>query len=476
MTIQESLVAAIGQAAVASDPDAMAAYLVDERAIYEGSAACIAFPKNTDEVSAVVRACREHGCGIVPQGGNTGYCGGATPMGQGQVLLNLSRMNRIREIDPVGMTATAEAGAILANLQQAVAAEDLFFPLSMGSEGSCQLGGNLSTNAGGLAVLKYGMAGELVLGLEVVLPDGSVLDVLKPLRKDNTGYHLKQLFLGAEGTLGIITAAVLKLFPRPTDTETAWLAVDSLDAACRLLPMARRASGDCVTSFEYISAESLALAGKRLAAAKSPIAGTHEHHVLLELSAPLAPGSLRPRLEQLLESGMEQGLVLDAALAESDRQRQDLWKIREGIPEAEKLAGRSLKHDVAVPIADIPRFCARARERLAAMPSHRVSVYGHIGDGNLHYNVLAPEGADPEEFRAEHGATASRLLHDLAAEMDGSFSAEHGVGQLKRPELERYTSPTALRLMKELKAVLDPDGVMNPGKLVDPWPRTTAGR
>jgi FAD/FMN-containing dehydrogenase len=467
MEIADVLKESLGEAAVVTNPDVMAPYLVDERAIYQGSAACIVFPRSTEEVAAAVRLCREHDCSIVPQGGNTGYCGGATPTGDGQVLLNLSRMNRIRAIDPVGMTVTAEAGVILANLQEAVATEDLFFPLSMGSEGSCQLGGNLSTNAGGLAVLKYGMAGELVLGLEVVLPDGSVLETLKPLRKDNTGYQLKQLFLGAEGTLGIITAAVLKLFPRPTDFETAWVAVESMEATCRLLPLARRISGDCVTSFEYISAESMALLTSQFGDARPPLTAAHSHQVLLELSAPLPPGSLRPRLEELLQAGMEDGLVMDAALAESEQQRQAMWKLREGIPEAEKQEGRSIKHDVSVPIADIPVFCERAPERLAGMQPLRISIYGHVGDGNLHYNVLAEDGADPDEFRARHGEAVSRALHDLAMEMGGSFSAEHGVGQLKRAELERYSDPAALKLMRELKACLDPDGAMNPGKLVD---------
>ena len=468
MQLVEALRELLGKGSVVSDQAGMEPFLVDERALYRGSAACMVFPRSTEEVAATVRLCREHGCAIVPQGGNTGYCGGATPGGEDQVLLNLSRLDRIREIDPVGMTVTAEAGVILASLQAAVEAEELFFPLSMGSEGSCQLGGNLATNAGGLAVLKYGMAGELVLGLEVVLPDGSVLDTLKPLRKDNTGYHLKQLFLGAEGTLGIITAAVLKLFPRPTDFETAWLAVDSVEAACRLLPLARRLGGDCVTSFEYISAESLALVHTHLEDVRAPLAEAHSHQLLLELSAPLPPGSLRPWLENLLEAGMAEGLVLDAAIAESGPQRQALWKIREGIPEAEKLAGRSIKHDVSVPIGDIPLFCERAPGQLAEFEPLRISIYGHLGDGNLHYNVLAPEGADPEAFRAERGAAVSRALHDLAAGMGGSFSAEHGVGQLKREELQRYSDPAALKLMRELKAALDPDGAMNPGKLVDP--------
>ncbi len=464
MTLVNALAGLLGDRCTAS-ADAMASYLEDERGLYRGEAACLVFPESTDEVAAVVRLCVEHGASLVPQGGNTGYCGGATPSSATQVLLNLSRLNRIRAIDPVGMTVTAEAGVILANLHDAVEAEDLFFPLSMGSEGSCQLGGNLATNAGGLAVLKYGMAGELVLGLEVVLPDGSVLNTLKPLRKDNTGYHLRQLFLGAEGTLGVITAAVLKLFPRPTEFQTAWLSVSGVAAACQLLPLARRASGDCVTSFEYISGQSLALLAQHVEGLRPPLAG--EHHVLLELSGALPPGGLRPQLEQLLEQALEAGWAEDAVIAESLDQRRALWALRENIPEAEKRAGRSIKHDVSVPIADIPAYCEQAPRRLAALEPLRLSIYGHIGDGNLHYNVLAPEASDPAAFKTDKGEAISRVVHDLAAEMGGSFSAEHGIGQLKTAELARYGDPAALALMRALKLAIDPEGRMNPGKLLD---------
>ncbi len=463
MSLPDALGALLGDRCT-SDPSAMAGYLEDERGLYQGVAACLVFPETTDEVAAIVKTCAEHGGSLVPQGGNTGYCGGATPSGDTQVLLNLSRLNRVRAIDQVGMTVTAEAGVVLANLHDAVEAEDLFFPLSMGSEGSCQLGGNLATNAGGLAVLKYGMAGELVLGLEVVLPDGSLLNTLKPLRKDNTGYHLKQLFLGAEGTLGIITAAVLKLFPRPTEFQTAWLSVSGIDAACQLLPLARRASGDCVTSFEYVSGKSMALLAQHVDGLKPPLAG--DHHVLLELSGALPPGGLRPQLEDLLEQALDTGWAYDAVIAESLDQRRALWALRENIPEAEKRAGRSIKHDVSVPIADIPAYCEAAPHRLAALEPLRLSIYGHIGDGNLHYNVLAPEGADPAAFKADKGEAISRAVHDLAAEMGGSFSAEHGIGQLKTAELARYGDPAALELMRALKAAIDPAGRMNPGKLL----------
>jgi D-lactate dehydrogenase (cytochrome) len=465
-TLPGDLAALLASGHVETSAEALAPLLADERALYQGRAACAVFPASTAEVAAVLHYCHSHGIGVVPQGGNTGYCGGATPMGDTQVLLNLSKLNRVRSIDPIGMTATVEAGVVLADLHAAVAREDLYFPLSMGSEGSCQLGGNLSTNAGGLAVLKYGMAGELCLGLEVVLADGQVLDLLKPLRKDNSGYHLKELFLGSEGTLGIITCAVVKLFPRPTEFQTAWLGVDSVAAACALLPEARRQSGDAVTSFEYISGDSLALLCAHTDL--EPPLPVAEHQVLLELSGALPPGSLRGSLEGLLEAGLENAWINDAVLAENLRQRQALWAIRERIPEAEKHAGRSIKHDVSVPIADIPDYCERASDVLQAFQPLRVSVYGHLGDGNLHYNVLAPMGADPAQFKAEHEQAISAALHQLAVSMGGSFSAEHGIGMLKRDELKHFSGDAAYSLMQRLKALLDPRATLNPGKLVDP--------
>lgn len=466
--LTEQLTRLLGSGAVITEPETMTPYLADERGLYQGEAACIACPASTEQVAAVVQLCHEQGVGIVPQGGNTGYCGGATPDSDKQVLLSLSRLNQIRAIDPVSMTITVEAGLVLAQLQAAALAEQLFFPVSMGSEGSCQIGGNLSTNAGGLAVLKYGTAAEQVLGLEVVLPNGDVLNALKPLRKDNTGYDLKALFLGAEGTLGVITAAVLKLYPAPTEYQTAWLSVPSIEAACHLLPLARKLSGDTVTSFEYISAASMALVLAHIAGATGPLQGDHPHQVLIELSAPLPAAALRPQLEQLLQEALDQGLLLDAVVAESGAQRRALWRLRETIPEAEKHAGRSIKHDVAVAISDVPRFAHEAPARLAASGPLRTSIYGHIGDGNLHYNVLAPEHEDPALFRQQQGAAVSTALHDLATELGGSFSAEHGVGKLKRAELVKYSDPSALSLMRALKKTLDPAGLMNPGKVVGP--------
>jgi len=456
----------LGSSAVLTTAGDMARYLSDERDLYAGTATCVALPSSTAEVAAVVRLCAEQGYTVVPQGGNTGYCGGASPDGKQQVLLSLSRLNKVRDIDPIGFTATVEAGVILANLHDVSEDKGLFFPLSMGSQGSCQIGGVLSTNAGGLAVLKYGTAGELVLGLEVVLPNGEILNCLSPLRKDNTGYDLKSLFLGAEGTLGIITAAVLKLFPLPTEHQTAWLAVNSIEDVCQLLALSRRLSGDTVTSFEYISQQSMQLAQTHIDGLHIPFAEPHAHQVLLELSGPLSPGSLRPVVESVLEEAMATGLVIDGVLADSASQRQQLWRIRETLPEAEKLAGRSIKHDVSVAISRIPQYLADIAPELEAICAHRPSVYGHIGDGNLHYNVLAPINEDPVLFRSNYSSAISNAVHTLAAQMGGSFSAEHGIGKLKKADLARFKDPVALQLMKELKNTLDPNGLMNPGKML----------
>jgi FAD/FMN-containing dehydrogenase len=457
----------VGPAGVVDGADRQAAYLIDERQLYRGEAALILRPASTQEVSQILAVCYEAGLAVVPQGGNTGYCGGATPDdAQRQVLLSLSRMNRIRALDPVGFTMTVEAGVVLARVQAAAEEAQLFFPLSMGSEGSCQIGGNLSTNAGGLAVLKYGTARELVLGLEVVLPDGQVLHGLKGLRKDNTGYDLKQLFMGAEGTLGVITAAVLKLYPQPTERQTAWLAVPDAAAACRLLGEARRHSGDCVTSFEYVSRPSLQLVLRHVDGASDPLDTPWEHYVLMELSAASPQGSLREVIERVLERGMEAGEVLDGVIAESGPQRSALWKLRESIPEAEKKEGGAVKHDVSVLISRVPAYLDAAPAQVGAVTDVRISAYGHIGDGNIHYNLLAPVGVEGAAFRARWGEALSRAVHGLAADMEGSFSAEHGVGKLKRPELHRLKDPVSIAAMRAVKAALDPRGIMNPGKLL----------
>ncbi|WP_405229985.1 FAD-binding oxidoreductase [Lentisalinibacter sediminis] len=449
------------------DPAAADGYLIDERQLYKGEAALIVRPASTAEVAEVMATCYEAGLGIVPQGGNTGYCGGATPDdAENQVLISLSRMNDVRAIDPVGFTMTAEAGVILANAQQAAAEHDLLFPLSMASEGSAEIGGILATNAGGLAVLRYGTGRELCLGLEMVLPDGRIIHGLTGLRKDNTGFDLKSLFCGAEGTLGIITAATLKLFPQPKSRQTAWLAVADAESACRLLGRARRESGDCVTSFEYVTRPSLELAFQHADGLVDPLDEPHDHYVLLELSSGQSDEQLREVSEAILMTGMEEGEITDGVIAESGQQREQLWRLRESIPESEKHEGGSVKHDVSVTIDRIPEYLAEAPKRIAEIAECRYSIYGHIGDGNLHYNLLAPADEDAEAFKREHGARLSKCVHDLAAELGGSFSAEHGVGKLKKGELATYKDPEALEAMRAIKAALDPKGLMNPGKVL----------
>jgi FAD/FMN-containing dehydrogenase len=465
-TALERIAAIVGPSGIVAPADA-AGLLNDERGLYRGAAALVVRPRSVAECAEVVRVCGDFRVGVVPQGGNTGYCGGATPFdGSRQILLSLSRLNRVREVDTVGFTMTAEAGVVLANAQSAAREHGLLFPLSMGSEGSAQLGGNLSTNAGGLAVLRYGTARDLVLGLEVVLPNGDVLSELKGLRKDNTGYDLKALFLGAEGTLGVITAAVLKLFPAPRARETAWLAVRDLAATCRLLGRARRESGDQVVSAEYVSRRSLELVLAHIPAARDPFDRAREHYVLLELASADGEGTLRAQLERILGAALAEGDALDGTVAESEAQRAALWSLRERVPEAERLNGGSVKHDVSVRIAQIPEFVARAEPALGAIAPHRLSIYGHIGDGNLHFNLLPPEGQTLAAFRAGPAERLSACVHELAAGLGGSFSAEHGVGLLKVSELERYKSREALALMRALKTALDPAGIMNPGKML----------
>jgi len=449
------------------------ALLIDERGLYQGRAALVVRPASAEECARVVRVCNEASVGVVPQGGNTGYCGGATPLdAENQILLNLSRMNRVREIDAVGFTMTVEAGLILAQAHAAAEEQDLLFPLSMGSEGSCQIGGNLATNAGGVAVLRYGTARDLVLGLEVVLPSGEIMSNLKGLRKDNAGYDLNGLFLGAEGTLGIITAAVLKLVPLPRSRQLAWVAVTDPDAACRLLVRARRESGDRVVSAEYVSRASLELVLEHVAGARDPLDKPYGHYVLLELASAEADTGLRAVMERILETALEKDEIQDGVIAESGRQRDALWALREAIPEAEKHDGGSVKHDISVRVSQIPTLLHDAEAALSALAPHRLSVFGHIGDGNLHYNVLPPPGSNLQAFKDKFAASLTAAVYELVNRLGGSFSAEHGVGIEKRDELERFTAPVALDLMRSLKKAMDPNGIMNPGKVLSQAGRT----
>ena len=441
--------------------------LRDERGLYRGEAALVVRPSNTGECARVVEICCASGIGVVPQGGNTGYCGGATPFdGARQILLSLSRMNRIREVDPVNQTMTVEAGLVLSGVHDAAEEHGLMFPLSMGSQGSSQIGGVLSTNAGGVAVLRYGNARDLVLGIEAVLPSGEILSELKGLRKDNTGYDLKSLFLGAEGTLGIITAAVLKLVLLPKSRQTVWLAVPSPAAACRVLRQMQRHSGERVVSAEYVSRASLELVLGFVAGTRDPLDRPFPHYLLIEVAGGDTEQRLRRTVEAAFEAGVEQGDIADGVLADSGRQRDELWRLRESIPEAERHSGESVKHDVSVRVSGVPRFIDEAQRCLDALGPCRLSVFGHLGDGNLHFNLRPPSGVELADFAAGPAADMTAALHDLAVRMNGSFSAEHGIGVLKRGELRRYASPVALSTMRALKAALDPAGIMNPGKVL----------
>jgi FAD/FMN-containing dehydrogenase len=442
-------------------------YLTDQRRLYHGRALAIALPRTTAEVTELLAFCNDHHIGVVPQGGNTSYCGGATPDESGrQIVVSLSRLRRIRHLDPLNHSIVAEAGCVLADLQRAADEAQRFFPLSLGSEGTCQVGGNLSTNAGGVHVLRYGMMRDLVLGLEVALADGRLLSSLGTLRKDNTGYDVKSLFLGAEGTLGIITAASLKLFPKLRAFATAFAAVPDPRAAVALLASLRDASGDRVSSFELIPRIAIDLTTRHIAGVRDPLDAPHPWYVLCELTSSRAADPLDELLEQSLAGALEEKLVLDAAVARDARDRAAFWKLRETIPEAQRLDGGSLKHDISVPVASIPDFIERGSRWIADnVPDGRLVSYGHVGDGNLHFNLNQAPGADRAAFLARE-EPVKRAIHDLVREFGGSFSAEHGVGRLKVGELERYAPPVELDLMRAIKRALDPNGILNPGKVL----------
>lgn len=457
----------LGTDAVVTDRTAMAPYLVDHRRLYEGTALAVLRPGSVEEVSRLLAFCHGTHIGVVPQGGNTSYCGGATPDESGrQVVLSLARLARIRHIDAANYAMIAEAGCILANLQREAEAAERYFPLSLGSEGSCQLGGNLSTNAGGLNVVRYGMARDLVLGLEVVLADGRVLSTLGELRKDNTGYDLKSLFVGAEGTLGVITAASLKLFPRPRATATAFVAVRGVAAAVELLNLLRETSGDRISSFELIPHIAIELTTQHISGVARPLAGEYPWCVLCELTSSRAADTLDTMLETALSEAMDAGLLDDAALAQNERQRAAFWRLRESIPQAQSKEGPSLKHDIALPISSLPRFVDEAATWIAAqLPDAVLVAYGHVGDGNLHFNVNARAGTDPLRL-VSRADEVRRFIHDLVASFGGSMSAEHGIGRLKVDELARYAPPVEIDLMRAVKRALDPHGIMNPGKVL----------
>jgi FAD/FMN-containing dehydrogenase len=459
----EELGRIVGPKGLTSDAEILAPLLKDWTGYYKGETALMVSPASTEEVAAVVKACARVGVGIVPQGGNTGLVGAQLP--HGEILLSLKRMNRVRQVDAMDYTITVEAGCVLADVQKAALAADRFFPLSLGAEGSCVIGGNISTNAGGINVIRYGNTRELVLGLEVVLPDGQVWEGLRRLRKDNTGYALKHLFVGAEGTLGIVTAATLRLFPRPVEQATAFAALRDLDAAIELLSILRSGSGDSISSYELIPRMGLEI-GAEFGASVDPLAEKHDWYALIEYSGTVADGSTRPKLEATLAVALEQGVIVDATIAESLGQSAQLWKIREAMVEFQYKIGASIKHDVSVPVSRVPEFIRRANKALAeAVPGIRPLAFGHVGDGNVHYNLTQPKGME----RAAYVALTDqvhRVVYDTCAALDGSFSAEHGVGAIKREELARYRPKVELELMRAVKKALDPQNRMNPGKVL----------
>ncbi len=443
-----------------------APFYEDWRGRYRGSALAVVRPGDADEVAAVVALCARNQIAIVPQGGNTGLCGGATPRGdRPEVVLNLTRLDRVRGVDVPNATMTVEAGMTLRAVQDAAAEAGLLFPLSLAAEGSAQIGGNLSTNAGGTAVLRYGSARQQVLGLEVVLPDGRIWNGLRALRKDNTGYDLKQLFIGAEGSLGIITAAVLQLYPRPRSSATAWVAVPDPSAALRLFARLRSHLADRLTGFELVAQVCVGLVVKHLSRQRDPLPG-HPWYVLVQADDSLAGGGLAQQLEDALAGAVAAGDASDALLAQSETQAEALWALRESISEAQKREGLSIKHDVSLPISAIPEFLTLAAERVqASYPGVRIVAFGHLGDGNLHYNLSLPEGAANAALLAAT-PSVNRVIHDLVASFGGSISAEHGLGQLKREEIKRYKSALEIELMTRIKTALDPQGLMNPGKVL----------
>ncbi len=460
-----ALKAAAGDGNWRDDAETLAPHLVDWRGKYQGATPLLLLPRDTAAVAAIVRAARVHGVALVPQGGNTGLVGGGIPAPDGSaVLLSLGRLNRIRAVDAPGLTLTAEAGVILEHVHEAARGVSCEFPLSLGAKGSATIGGLVSTNAGGVQVLRHGTMRALVAGLEAVLPDGSVLHQLTGLAKDNTGYDIKQLLIGGEGTLGIVTAAALRLVPAPAHRALAWAGVPDPAAALALLARLRAASGNQVESFELIPDSGLQLVLSLLPGHRAPLAARHAWHVLVELAG---PASLDSVLAESLADAAAAGEIADATLAASTAQARALWRIREELPEAERRDGPAAHHDISVAVAAMPAFATAAAATIEAeFPGARVLAFGHLGDGNLHFNVRAPAGPEAAAWLARHGDAISARVYDLVTAAGGSISAEHGIGVMKRGDLARLGDPAKLAAMRAIKAALDPLGLMNPGKLV----------
>ena len=454
----DRLKTALGPKGWSTDPQEIAPHVEDWRGRYKGTTPILLKPGSTEEVAAAVRLCAEAGVAITPQGGNTSLCGASTP--QGEVLISLKRMNAVREIDVDNDSMTVEAGCVLESLQKTAEEADRLFPLSLGSQGSAMIGGLISTNAGGVHVLRYGMTRELVLGLEAVLPDGTVWSGLTGLRKDNTGYDIKQLLIGAEGTLGIITAATLKLFPRPGRMELAFIGLNSVEEAVKFLGMAKKVSGGAVTAFEVMPALALEFVLHTIPGTRDPLEAKHPWYVVCEMSFGRTEGA-RETMEAALEQGFEAGLIQDAALAENEAQMGDFWRLRESIAEAERSQGLAIKHDVSIPVSKMPAFMDIATRRINAdFPDGIVVAFGHVGDGNVHYNIACLDPDARERFWSQAGAM-SKIVYDTVDEFGGSISAEHGIGIMKREELAAR-KPVDVKVMRAIKQALDPKGIMNP--------------
>lgn len=460
------LKALIGEAHVIADASSMMPYLIDWRKAFRGDALCVVRPATVDDVAAIMRFAKEHHCAIVPQGGNTGLVGGSVPLGRGdEIILSFQRLAHIRSLDPISGVVVVEAGVTLAMLQDHAEQAGFLFPLSLASEGTATVGGAIATNAGGTAALVYGTMRDLVLGLELILPDGTRLETLTSLRKDNTGYHLPALFMGAEGTLGVITAASLKLFPLPRSRCTAFCGVASPKEAVELFRRLKQTSGPALTTFELMPRFALDIALTHIPGLRDPLADRHEWYVMPEFST-FAADDAQDMAATLLGEALESQLVHDVALSHSLAQRESFWAIRESIPEAQVREGPSIKHDISVPIGEIPEFITIVCAEIAAyLPEIRPCIFGHVGDGNLHFNLQAPQGMDQATY-APHAAALHEIVYRHVQAMKGSISAEHGIGQAKRAQLATTKDPHALDLMRKIKAVLDPDGRMNPGKIL----------
>ncbi|MCC7281650.1 MAG: FAD-binding oxidoreductase [Acetobacteraceae bacterium] len=471
MRIDEAIRGLIGPDSFITDEDAMAPYLVDWRNRYHGRAQGVARPATPSEVAAVVRICAQNAVPVVPQGGNTGMCGGATPDPTGRaIVIGLDRMNRIRDVDPLNNAITVDAGCVLADIQARAGEVGRLFPMGLGSEGSCQIGGNLSTNAGGTAVLRYGTMRDLVLGLEVALPDGRIWNGLRALRKDSTGYDLKQLFIGAEGTLGIITGAVLKLFPTPMVSRSAMVALDGVEAALRLLAALRATCGDRLNAFEIMSAGQLALVLRHIPDVRNPVATEAPYYLMIEASDAAGADDLGGMLETVLGQAHADGTILDAVVASSEAQAALIWRLRHSVSEANMREGLGVSHDTSVPISRLPEFVADCTASLGErFPQANTVFVGHVGDGNIHVVVIFQRELFPDADAFERVATeVTTIVHDASAARGGSISAEHGIGQMHAARLARYKDPLELDLMRAIKRTLDPGGIMNPGKILVP--------